>query len=97
MLATDLADYLVGKGLPFREAHNVMRQLSDYAISQRKEVHQLSLDEYRRFSDRFAEDVMDISVKGSIEARDVPGGTAPRRVEEALKEARKRLEVDKYG
>lgn len=96
ILATDLADYLVAKGLPFREAHNVMKQISDYAISQRKQVHQLSLGEYKLFSDDFSPDVMDISLKGSIDARDVPGGTASVRVKEALNEARKRLETDKH-
>ena len=95
LLATDLADYLVGRGLPFREAHGVLGQISDYAGSRGVEVHKLSLEEYQRFSDRFAEDVLDISLRGSVEARDVPGGTAPGRVEEALREARKQLEADR--
>ena len=93
LLATDLADYLVGRGMPFREAHGVLRQASDYALSQGKEVHHLSLEEYRRFSDLFDADVLKISLQGSVEARDVPGGTSPRRVEEAIKGARIQLEA----
>jgi argininosuccinate lyase len=94
MLATDLADYLVSRGLPFREAHLVLRKASDYARDQGKEVHQLSLQEYRRFSDRFDRGALNISPKSSVEARDLPGGTSPQRVAKALKEARKRLEVN---
>ena len=93
LLATDLADYLVGRGMPFREAHGVLRQASDYARSQGKEVHHLTLEEYQRFSDLFDADVLKISLQGSVEARDVPGGTSPRRVEEAIKGARVQLEA----
>jgi len=77
LLATDVADYLVGKGVPFRDAH---------------QVAELTLDEYRRFSPQFQEDVLSLDVRSSIDARDVPGGTASGRVAEALKEAKKRLE-----
>ena len=64
-----------------------------YARSQGKEVHHLSLEEYQRFSDLFDADVLKISLQGSVEARDVPGGTSPRRVEEAIKGARIQLEA----
>ena len=93
MLATDVADYLVGRGMPFREAHGVVRQASEYAMSQGKEVHQLTLKEYQRFSELFDETVLKISVEGSVEGRNVPGGTSHLRVEEALKVARKQLEA----
>ena len=93
MLATDLADYLVGRGMSFRDAHGVLRQASDYARSQGKEVHQFTLEEYRRFSDLFNEDVLKISIAGSVESRDVPGGTAPRRVQAAIQNARKQMEA----
>jgi argininosuccinate lyase len=92
MLATDLADYLVGKGLPFREAHGILRQVSEFARDKGKEVHGLGLDEYRQFSDLFDEDVHQITLKSSVDARDVPGGTAPVRVRQALARARKLLE-----
>jgi len=93
MLATDLADYLVmKKGVPFREAHGSVSALCRYAISQGKGLHQLTIDEYRRFSPRFDEDVYSITPEASVAARDLEGGTAPRRVEEALKQARRLLE-----
>jgi argininosuccinate lyase len=92
ILATDLADYLVKKGEPFRSAHGIVRELTSYAISQGKGFAQLELEEYRRFSLRFQEDVYAISPDSSIASRDVPGGTGPKRVEEAIKEARRLLE-----
>ena len=93
MLATDLADYLVARGMPFREAHGVLHRASRYARENAKEVHQLSLNEYRRFSPLFDEDVLKITLEGSVASRDVPGGTAPRQVNAALQDARKLLET----
>ncbi len=93
MLATDLADYLVARGMPFREAHGVLRRASDYARENAREVHQLTLEEYRRFSPLFDEDVLKITLQGSVESRDVPGGTSPNQVAAALKDARKLLET----
>ncbi|MBI2957697.1 MAG: argininosuccinate lyase, partial [Chloroflexi bacterium] len=87
MLATDVADYLVGKGMPFREAHAVVGKLVRHAVALDKPLLGLSLDELKAFSPKFDRDVFEISVATSIAARDVPGGTAPRRVEEALKNA----------
>ena len=66
---------------------------SSYARDHSKEIHQLSLDEYRRFSPLFDEDVLKITLEGSVASRDVPGGTAPRQVHAALKDARKLLET----
>ena len=93
MLATDLADYLVARGMPFREAHGVLRRASDYARENAKEVHQLTLEEYRRFSPLFDDDVLKITLEGSVASRDVPGGSAPNRVADALREAQKLLET----
>ena len=78
MLATDLADYLVARGMPFREAHGVLRRASDYARGNAKEVHQLTLEEYRRFSPLFDEDVLKITLEGSVESRNVPRRRRPR-------------------
>ena len=94
MLATDLADYLVRKGEPFRSAHRIVADLVRYAESQGVSLDKLKLSEYRRFSPRFDEDVYEISAESSVAGRDVPGGTAPRRVEEALREASRLLEAD---
>jgi len=90
-LATDLADYLVAKGLPFREAHHVVGSLVGYCVEHSKGFHELTLDEYHRFSPLFEAGVFGISVEGSMAARDVLGGTAPRQVALALAAARERL------
>jgi argininosuccinate lyase len=91
-LATDVADYLVGKGVAFRDAHGVVAELVKFAQSDRRLLTDLTLEEYRRFSPMFDEDVLAIDVPWSIAARDVPGGTAPGRVAAALRDARARLD-----
>ena len=93
-LATDVADYLVAKGLPFREAHGIVARLSSHAVESGKRLDELDLDMYRRFTDRFEEDVLSITVESSIRARDVLGGTAPNRVEAAIDAAKAKLEGD---
>ncbi|MCX6022437.1 MAG: argininosuccinate lyase [Chloroflexi bacterium] len=91
-LATDIADYLVGRGLPFRQAHHVVGALTRYAESQGKKFSELSLEEYRRHSTLFDEAVLTISVESSVTARNVPGGVAPGQVAVALAAARRTLE-----
>ncbi len=95
VLATDIADYLVGKGLPFREAHGVVSRLLAYAAQQRKSFHELSLEEYRRFSPLFDEGIFSVNVDSSVNARDVPGGTASAQVKKAIAEARAQLEAER--
>ena len=90
-LATDVADYLVRQGLPFREAHGVVGQLIRYADEHDKSLLELTLEEYRRFSPLFDEGVLKLDVRAAIEARDVRGGTSSRQVAAALKRARRRL------
>ncbi len=97
MLATDLADYLVDKGMPFREAHGIMRALSRYCDEENISLRQVSLNEYQKLSDLFQEDVYDITAESSAAARDNPGGTAPGRVATALAEAKKTLEAAADG
>lgn len=92
LLATELADYLVGKGVPFRQAHGIVGKLVTYAQGQGKGLGELTLEEYRRFSPHFGEDARQITVASALAARRSAGGTAPERVAEALAEARKRLE-----
>ena len=91
VLATDIADYLVDKGMPFREAHGVVARLSEYAGGRGVQFEELSLDEYRSFSDLFDEEVLAISVDSSVGARNVPGGTAFSRVKQAVVEAKSQL------
>ena len=90
--ATDLADYLVKKGLPFREAHEVVGGVVRHALDAGKELHALSLDELRRFSPLVEKDVhAALTVNASLAARNVEGGTAPDAVRRALADARRRL------
>jgi argininosuccinate lyase len=92
MLATDLADYLVKKGMPFREAHGVVARLSEYAMRKGKNFQELGRHEYRKFSALFGGDVYNITVESSVAARNVTGGTSPRQVGKALRRARKLIQ-----
>ena len=92
LLATDLADYLVKKGETFRNAHGIIGRLVSHCIKEGKIFPELPLDEYRRFSTLFDPDVFEITVTTSIDSRDIPGGTARSRVENALGEAKDALE-----
>ena len=89
ILATDLADYLVKKGEPFRIAYVIVARLVSYAMEKDKSFAELSLSEYQDFSPLFGEDVYTITVESSIAAKDVIGGTAPRQVGQALAAAKK--------
>ena len=91
-LATDLADYLVKKGIPFRQAHTIVGKLVRYAIENKKALPELDIKEYKTFSPKFEEDVKSITVESSLAARDVPGGTAPEQVRMALAAARRTLD-----
>ena len=87
--ATDLADYLVRKGLPFRQAHEVVGRLVRYALDEGKTLEDLTLPELRRFSPLIDGDVKDaITVEASLRARAVTGGTAPAAVRRTLALAR---------
>ena len=97
MLATDLADYLVGKGVPFREAHGTVRDLCAYCQDQGKDLQGLTLEEYQRFSPHFDGEVYNITPGSSAAARDNPGGTAPSRVAEGLRWAKETLEAESDG
>jgi argininosuccinate lyase len=92
ILATDVADYLVKKGLPFRQAHAIVAKLVSYAIDQGKSLHQIDLSQYKSYSPLFEEDVYNITLDSSIKARSVPGGTAPQQVEAQLAAARRIVE-----
>lgn len=91
ILGTDLADYLVGKGLPFRQAHRTVAGIADYAIHQGKRFSELSLEEYRHFCPLFDQDVYSITIESSVAARNAIGGTAPRQVDTALLRAKEVL------
>ena len=90
--ATDLADYLVVKGLAFRDAHEVVGKAVAYGVEQSKDLSEMSLDELVQFSDIIADDVFDVlTLEGSVAARKHIGGTAPEQVRKAIKDARERI------
>jgi argininosuccinate lyase len=90
--ATDLADYLVKKGVPFREAHEAVAQAVRFAESRGCELADLKLAELQRFSDAIGKDVVGaLTLDGSVKSRSHIGGTAPQRVKAAVAKARKTL------
>lgn len=90
--ATDLADYLVRRNLPFRDAHEVVGKVVSYAIEQAKRLDQLSLQELQQFNSEIAADVFDVlTLEGSVAARNHYGATAPEQVRAAVRRARARL------
>ncbi|RLA18820.1 MAG: argininosuccinate lyase [Gammaproteobacteria bacterium] len=90
--ATDLADYLVRKGIPFRDAHEVVGNAVALGVKTERDLSELSLEELRGFSEQIGEDVFEaLSLEGSVASRDHIGGTAPKQVLEAIKLARKAL------
>ncbi|HKJ75910.1 MAG TPA: argininosuccinate lyase [Gammaproteobacteria bacterium] len=90
--ATDLADYLVRKGVAFRDAHEVVGRAVRAALDSGRDLDALGLAELQSFSDAIGEDVYEVlTLEGSVAARDHIGGTAPRQVRAACERARKRL------
>lgn len=90
--ATDLADYLVRKGIAFRDAHEVVGNAVATAEKQGKDIAELSLEELKSFSSEIESDVYDVlTLEGALAARGHIGGTAPRQVRAAIKRARGRL------
>ena len=90
--ATDLADYLVGKNLPFRDAHEVVGKAVALGVKLNKDLSEMSLQELKQFSDIITEDVFDVlSLEGSVAARNHIGGTAPAQVKQAIAGARERM------
>ncbi len=93
LTATDLADYLVRRGVPFRTAHSIVGEAVAWCVDNGRELHELSIDELRRFSPLIGADVLSyIAVEGSVRSRKVPGGTAPEAVRTALDAAERWLE-----
>ncbi len=90
--ATDLADYLVRKGMAFRDAHEAVGRVVRYCIENNKELADLSLDELSTFAEEVGPDVFEIlTPEGSVASRNHPGGTAPEQVKAAVARARERL------
>jgi len=90
--ATELADYLVAKGVPFRDSHHIVGETVVYAIQQHKALEALSVAEFKQFSDVIEEDVYQIlSLQSCLDKRCAKGGVSPLRVAEAIAEAKARL------
>jgi argininosuccinate lyase len=94
MTATDIADYLVKKNMPFRQAHGVVGRIVALCQQRDIELMELSLPELQQFSDRINADIYDVlSVEGSVNSRTSAGGTARVRVAEALERAEQQLGI----
>ncbi|MFA6241243.1 MAG: argininosuccinate lyase [Candidatus Hydrogenedentales bacterium] len=92
MEATDLADYLVGKGVPFREAHGIIGRIVVFSVKEDKKLSELTIEEYRRFSAQFGPDVHGVlSAATIVSKRNQPGGTSPKQVKLAISKAKKLL------
>ncbi len=87
--ATDLADYVVRKGVPFRDAHEIVGKAVAHGIAANKDLSELSLQQLQQFSAIIEQDVFEVlTLEGSVSARDHLGGTAPNQVRTAIKQAR---------
>ncbi len=95
LTATDLAEYLVGKGVAFRKAHEITGKLVLYASDRGKELHELSIEEMKGFSRQIGEDIYAwLTPDGSVSRRTLKGGTAPDTVREGIAKAKKELGLD---
>ena len=97
ILATDYADYLTRRGLPFREAHHVVGRLVAQCQASGTSLQALSLKQLQAAHALFEADAVGMSVEQALAARDVPGGTAPRQVAAAIVDARERLRLVESG
>ena len=92
--ATDLADYLVGKGIAFRDSHEIVGKSVAYGIAENKDLSEMSLEELQQFSSEISADVFDVlTLEGSVAARDHLGGTAPAQVTAAAQRALAKLDI----
>ena len=90
--ATDLADYLVKKGMPFRDAHEVVALAVKHAVHKGCDLADLSLADLQKFSSTIDGDVYQVlTLEGSLASRNHIGGTAPAQVKQAIQRARKML------
>ena len=90
--ATDCADYLVRKGVPFRDAHRVVGLLVSHCLREGKALLDLTLPELQAFHPAFGEDVFDsLSLRACVDRRNIPGAPAPAMVQEAIRSAERKL------
>ena len=90
--ATDLADYLVRKGIAFRDAHEIVGKAVAYGVEKKKDLSEMLISELKQFSEQIDEDVFEVlTLEGSVSARNHIGGTAPEQVRAAIARARQAL------
>lgn len=91
-MATDVAEYLVARGMPFRKAHETVGKMVQYCLEQKKELHEMTLKEFRGFTSLVSEDVYAVlELKHAVDSRCSPGATAPEQVLEAVELAEREL------
>jgi len=91
MNATDVADYLAERGVPFRDAHEITGRIVQFCLTNNKRIDDLSLDEFKRFSAKFDKSIYDyLKVEAVVARRSASGGTARQNVLRRLKELRTR-------
>jgi argininosuccinate lyase len=91
--ATDVADYLVKKGIPFRSAHEIIGRMVLYCVNNSKAIDQLTLEEFKSFSEKIEADVYyEICLERCVSGRSLPGGPAPKSVLLALENGRRFIE-----
>ena len=96
--ATDAADYLVNKGMPFRDAHGVIGEIVLYCIDKKIAIDDMELSELKKFSDLFEEDIFNaISMETCVNKRLTVGAPGKEAMEEEIKQAKEMLEVMERG
>ena len=91
ILATDIADYLVSKSVPFRKAHEIVSKMTDYCLDNNKYFHQLTIDEFKKFSSDFEIDIFEINPINSINNRNTIGGTSELLVKNSILDIKSRI------
>jgi len=92
LVATDLADYLVRKGMTFRQAHETVGKIVLFALDQDRELNQLTLNEMKGFAKKITKDVYDwIDTVSSVKRRNLPGGTGPDAVKKEIEKAKEEI------
>ena len=92
--ATDLADYLVRKGIAFRDAHEIVGLAVAFGIREQKDLSEMELKQLQAFSTAIEADVFEVlTLEGSVSARNHPGGTSPEQVRLAIIDAKNRLQA----
>ena len=95
LVATDLADYLVRRGITFREAHEIVGKMVLFAMGQKKELHELVLDEMKDFNRQIDQDVYEwLDPMLAPARRNIPGGTGPDMVKKAIEEAKREVGIE---